>query len=431
LLLSLAFAFVCAAAPPSPPTIDQWALAGHGVSRALYNGTSSTAWTSALKVTGASSCDYPQFSTPFSWWTNAAGAILSNSGMLYIPVECSRRKPSLGIWALDAETGESKGFGSLNHTSFDSYARFLPDGTIVAGVDGSSVVLVDPTTLTEIGSTTGLNQGYGGAQVLAVFKTVQGKTQVTSAGGDGGSDWWGAACNFMPSAHGANKLASCQSTADSTVCVGANGVTAYNNQRFENPVGAVRFSLPFPASPVALNSNYIQWPWWIRSDVAGNAYVYDGYNLTKFSPRNKVLWESIQEDFMGLMLTDDESTVVLGNITHVLTLSAATGSVSMEIVAYSDLFDDSSVGCATVLSPWQNSVPVPLADSRHMIVVCETRGPAYFASTLDLQTGKATKQISLSVTPAQVIVDNTGNFYSIGQTTTGVPTVQKVMSSTF
>jgi len=413
--------FGAAPAPPTP-TVDAWALAGHGVSRSLYSSSSSTAWTLSLAVEGAKYCRAPVFATPFSWWDYAAGAVMSDStGTLYIPLEC---ETSVAVWAVNPDTGAQFGFGSVEGTYLDSYARILPDGSLVMGVDSTRVVVVDGTSLKPVSNVTGLVQGPGGAEVIAIYKSLNGRQQIATAGGDGGSDWWGAACDIV-----GNKLTKCAITTDSTVCVGADGVTAYNNQRFENPNGAVRYNLPFPSDPLAFNSNYVQWPWWIRSDLSGNAYVYDGEYLTKFNSKTTQQWQDTYWYYMGLMLTDDESTIILTNTTTITTVNPKTGQ-QIKSMIYSDLFSTNYVQCGTVLTPWQNGMPIPLSDNTNAILICEnTEKGSFFSAIYNFKTGTASQKTTLTVMPSQVVVDNAGNIYSIG-VSNKVMTVQKIPYST-
>jgi hypothetical protein len=291
------------------------------------------------------------------------------------------------------------------------------------------VTLFDAKTLDVVGNVTGLVQGYGGAMVIAVFKQVAGRTQITSAGGDGGSDWWGASCDIVDG----HILIDCQINTDSTVCPGADGISAYNNQRYENPVGAVRYSLPLPSNPVVFNSNYVSWPWWIRSDLSGNVYVYDGEFLTKYAQSTKQIWQvDNQFGWLGLMLTDDESTVILSNQTHICTVNPATGE-SMAITSYQEAFGSEYVTCAAVFSPWMNALPVPLADNMHVLVVCSS-GTTDFLSVLDLSAKSeedgspmisSSQKTTLSFSPTQIIIDNVGNLYAFGHVKK-IPTVQKI-----
>jgi len=416
-LCFVAASFLVASLLFSLASADQWSLAGHGVSRSLYNGTSSS-FTTVLNAKTADSCTFPSYSTPFSWWTYDAGAIMSDSGMIYVTLYCKGQLAG-NIWAINANTGAQAAFEPVNVSTFDSYLRFLPDGTLIAGVNGVQVNMFDPTTLETIGTTKGLNRGYGGAMVLALMKPVGSTQQVISAGGDGGSNWWGGSCNVQ----NGHDLSKCIKTADSTVCIGADGMSAYNNQRYESPNGAVRFTLPFPAKPVPFNTNYVSWPWWIRSDLAGNVYVYDGEFLTKYDMNEKQLWQMTYPYFMGLMITDDESTVILSNDTYIMTLSPQTGD-EIFTLSYVESFKE-NVECATVISPWQNSIPIPLADSSNMIVICASSETSFFAAVVDLQDQSVSGKTALTVPPAQVIVDNTGNLYSIGLVKSK-PTIQKI-----
>jgi len=261
--------------------------------------------------------------------------------------------------------------------------------------------------------------GTGGAQVLAVSKTQP--PQVTSAGGDGGW-WWGSACDIV----NGHEFANCMTTADSTVCMGADGRTMYNNQRFESPQGVARFTLPFPAAPQPYNSDYISWPWWIRSDVGGAVYAYSGDTLTKYAKDMSTVWRVTTYSAMGLMLTDDERAVVMSNSSHLWSLSTKTG-VQNQLYTYADF---GAASCDTVVSPWQNPTPVPMSDSRRVALSCADSTGAYFVKVANLQTGRVQDgTISLNVVPAQAIVDNSFNFYAIG-TVHDTPMVQRVNMKT-
>jgi len=282
-------------------------------------------------------------------------------------------------------------------------------------VNGDRVVVLDAKDLHVIHESTGIVQGGGGAQVLAITKTNP--PQATSAGGFG-RWWWGSSCDIV----NGHELTNCARTSDSTVCMGADGVSMYNNQRFEWPRGVARYRLPFPSQPESYNSAYISWPWWIRSDLSGNVYAYDGYALTKYSQKLQQVWQVNSPNAMGLMLTDDESTVVLSNATNLWSLSTASGSQA-RAWSYGDF---GAVSCGTVVSPWANPTPVPMPDSQRVALACADQSGASFVKVANLQTGAMEHgTVSLGVVPDQTLVDSAYNFYSIG-TLNDKPTVQRV-----
>jgi len=370
--------------------IDQWALAGHGVSRVLFNGTNS-AYTTTLTAKDANTCQYVSYSTPFSWWSSDSGAVLSSNGMLYTTLVCGKEQDQQSFWAINATSGTQTGFVTYkNVTSFDSYPVFLPDGTLIVGTSGVEATLIDPSSLEIIGTNTAIiGNEYGYVQVMAVSKMLStGVQQIIAAGGEGW--WWGTACTIN-----GHTITDCKETKDTTVCLGADGMSAYNDQQDESPSGVVRFTLPLPSKLFAFNTGYTQWPWWIRSDVAGNVYTYDGTVLVKYTKTAKMEWQGAYDNLMGVMLTDDEMTVIVSNNTDILALSAATGNVTFSLT-YSKTFDDVTAQCQSVISPWESAVPVPLADSNHIVIVCQGKsGASFFASVIDLSSGKAGTKITL------------------------------------
>jgi len=297
---------------------------------------------------------------------------------------------------------------------------FLPDGTLIVGTSGTCATLIDPMSLDIVGTNTAIiGNEYGYVQVMAVSKMLStGVQQIIAAGGEGW--WWGTACTVN-----GHTITDCKETKDTTVCLGADGMSAYNDQQDENPEGVVRFTLPLPSKAMPFNTGFTQWPWWIRSDVAGNVYTYDGTTLVKYTKMAKMEWQGAYDNLMGLMLTDDESTLIISNNSDILALSTSTGNVSFSLT-YSKTFNDLTASCQSVISPWEQAVPVPLADSTHVIIVCQGKsGASFFASVINLSTGKASSKVMLTVPPAQAIVDNNGNLYSFG-IVNKMPTVQKV-----
>jgi len=415
LLISLLVIFLSSAF-----AIDQWALAGHGVSRVLFNGSTS-AYTTTLNAKDANTCQYVSYSTPFSWWSSDSGAVLSSNGMLYTTLVCGRDQDQQSFWAINATTGTQTGFVTYsNISSFDSYPVFLPDGTLIVGTSGVEATLIDPQSLDIIGTNTAIvGNEYGYVQVMAVSKMLStGVQQIIAAGGEGW--WWGTACTVK-----GHTISNCQATKDTTVCLGADGMTAYNDQQDESPTGVVRFNLPLPSKEFAFKTGYTQWPWWIRTDVSGNVYTYDGTDLVMYTKTAQMKWQGAYANLMGVMLTDDESMVIVSNNTDILALSSATGNVTFSLT-YSKTFKDVTAQCQSVISPWEQAVPVPLADSKHVIIVCQGKsGASFFASVIDLSTGVASSKVMLTTPPAQAIVDNNGNLYSFG-IVNKMPTVQKV-----
>jgi len=276
-------------------------------------------------------------------------------------------------------------------------------------------VMLHKDDLHVVYTSTDIVQGAGGAQVLAITNTVP--PQATSAGG-WGRWWWGSSCDIV----NGHELKNCARTPDSTVCMGADGRTMYNNQRFEFPQGVARYNLPFPSTAQPYHSDYISWPWWIRSDVGGAVYAYSGSTLTKYAKDMSTVWRVITYSGMGLMLTDDETTVVMSNSSHLWSLSTSTG-MQNQLYTYSDF---GATSCDTVVSPWTNPTPVPMSDSRSVVLSCADSTGAYFVKVANLQTGRVQDgTISLNVIPAEAIVDSSFNFYAIG-TVHDTPTVQRV-----
>lgn len=242
-----------AAALAAAPAVDRWLLDGHGVGRALFAPSSKGSWT--LKAP-AKDCAPIQFYTPFSSYVVDAGMAARDAAgqapLLAVPLSCSN-KPTL--WVVDPVGGTTVAFGPLpNASEIDSYAKFLPDGSVALGTSGAALSVYDPTTLDLLYANGDIAGGGGGAQVIAVTKPGPGgqPSQIQVAGGTGGPNWWGAAGD-LPADAGAKAFpfANVQGNADSTVCMGADGRSMFNNQRFESPGGVVRFTMPFPSSPEA------------------------------------------------------------------------------------------------------------------------------------------------------------------------------------
>jgi len=347
--------------------------------------------------------------------------------MLYATLSCGREGGQGALWAINANTGAQTAYQLFsNVSSWDSYPVFLPDGTLIVGTSGTAATMYDQNTLDEIGlSTSIVGNDYGYVQVMGVAKPVNGNQQILAAGGDGW--WWGSACTVT----NGHELSNCVATKDTTVCLGADGVTAYNDQQNEEPEGVARFTLPMPARADSFHTNYVQWPWWIRTDLSGNVYVYDGNLLTKYNKTAGQLWQFEFANIMGLMITDDESTVIISNNTDIITLDSMTGMNQFQL-GYSKTFADRTVQCQSVISPWEQAVPVPLSDSTNIVIVCQTlvsKQSSYFASVINLATKTASAKVAIAVPPAQVIVDNNGNLYAFG-IVNKVPNVQKIPWST-
>ena len=71
--------------------------------------------------------------------------------------------------------------------------------------------------------------------------------------------------------------------ADSTVNMGADGLSMFNNQRFESPAGVTRFTMPFPSSPETYNTGSQQWPWQMRSAFDGRVAALEDGRLSLYS----------------------------------------------------------------------------------------------------------------------------------------------------
>jgi len=316
-------------------------------------------------------------------------------------------------------------------SSWDSYLILLPDGSPAAGMDGTGVAVFDNMTATEVYFNTAINLGTSGNQVLALSKTDP--PQVQSAGGNTWPGWWGVSCD-LPSASAGGRsypFSKCIANGDSTVNMGADGVSMYNNQRFESPEGAARYSLPQPSNPTAFNSNYVAWPWWIRSDLSGRVYVYDGQFLTAYNKDTTQRWQMSYPttDMATLTLVDDESAVLFSNESNLFALHPDTGSV---MSAFTFAHDLSVESCWMQASPWAPATPVPLGDSATVAVVCTKKSGKVtktVLATLDIKQKRVSTTEDLAdPSPAMVIFDSAGFAYSFGGTK--MPTVQRIQLPT-
>jgi hypothetical protein len=432
LRISAAASAVAAAAaltaPAAAPTVDRWLLDGHGAGRALFaSPPGAKPWLTPAPQAG---CSQLTFYTPFSSYAVAAGMGVRDAAgqapLLAIPLQCgSAGTPT--AWVLDPTTGATVSFGPLGQAaSVNSYVKFLPDGTFAVGTtnaDSNSVVAVyDPATLgNPVYTNAAVVAGDGGAQVLAVTKPGPGgayPAQLQVAGGSGGPDWWGAAVD-LPSDAATQSFpwTNAAGNADSTVCMGADGRSMFNNQRFESPAGVTRFVMPFPSSPESYNTGGQQWPWQMRSSFDGRVAALNDNVLTMYAAAagHASVW-SVPGLYSGapatLTWTDDEALVVFANATSLISLDAATGAV----VASVDLTAPplNAAGCGAQQSPWSIPTPAPLSDGR-VVLVCSGAGSRLFVAVVNAATGKVTpKTAPLAFPPAQVVVDSSGAVYAVG-----------------
>jgi len=303
-------------------------------------------------------------------------------------------------------------------SSINSYVRYLPDGTLTVGVNSNILFLIDPTSLDVIETNSDIIQGPGGLEVLYVFKETSGVQQVIAAGCDDGC--WGSACDLK----NGHTLYNCQETACNTVLPGADGMSTYNNKRSQPPYGVLRWTLPFPTNSQTIDHIRVMWPWWISTDVGGNIYVYDNQSLIKYNNDAKQQWSVAASGFFGAnAVLDDESALLLSNLTHVVTYDTSTGDM-ITAIDMTQLFGRGTE-CVSQISPWQNALPTPLSDSDHFVVVCTNSKNGWFTSVVSLSKGKATSPVLITVPPSQVMVDNSGNLYTVG-IVSNKPTIQKV-----
>lgn len=430
----------------APPTVDRWLLDGHGAGRALFaSPAGAQPWLTPAPQTG---CSQLTFYTPFSSYQVAAGMGVRDAPgqapLLAVPLSCGASGTPTA-WVLDPTTGATVAFGALGGAaSINSYVKFLPDGTFAVGTTGSasgSVVSVyDPATLgAPVYTNAAVVNGDGGAQVLAVTKPGANgayPAQLQVAGGSGGPDWWGASVD-LPSTAATQSYPWTKATgnADSTVCMGADGRSMFNNQRFESPQGVTRFVMPFPSSPESYNTGSQEWPWHMRSAFDGRVAALNENVLTLYAgdTGHAALW-SVPGLYSGapatLTWSDDEALVIFSNATALVSLDAASGAV----VASVDLTAPplNAAGCGAQQSPWSIPTPAPLGDGR-VVLVCSGPGGSGasrpFVAVVNAATGKvAPKTVPLAFPPAQVVVDAGGAVYAVGVVTAkkGQLSVQRV-----
>ena len=280
-----------AAAPP--PVVDRWLLDGHGAGRALIaGGAGPGAWSSSPP--GSPSCSQLLFYTPFSGFEAAAGlaardAAAPGGALLALPLMCAADKGAKApfAWLVDPSTGATVAFARLAQTvTFDSYIKFLPDGSFAVGTNGTSAsVFAADESLALLYRDEAIAAGGGGAQVLAVTRgTPSQAAQLQAAGGTGGPDWWGRAADLpLDASARSTPFGTAVGNADSTVCMGADGLSMFNNQRFESPAGVTRFTMPFPSAPETYNTGSQQWPWQMRSAFDGRVAALESGRLSLFS----------------------------------------------------------------------------------------------------------------------------------------------------
>jgi len=408
------FALLCA----SGSAIDSWALAGHGVARSLWNGSDSS-YTTSLKSNMASTCVPPSYFTSGQQDLYAGAVMNDNTGIIYVLLIC-QQNTSTNVWAIDSDNGTQLGFASIpNVVSVTSYIRFFPDGTLAIGVNNAYVVILDPNSLELVTTTSAFDAfGSGGVEVFYYYKPVDGVQQMITAGCDDGC--WGAVCNII-NGHDAQD---CQQTGTkytgvNTVLPGADGVTTYNNHKTHEPEAILRFSLNFPSTETVFNLVQVEWPWWVASDLSGDVFGYNGVSLTKFDSGTNQVWNIPAPDLWGaVQIFDDESTVVMSNMTTIILFDLSTGK-TLSVIDLQNSFNE----CVFMVSPWQNALPAPLQDSDHMVISCQN-GQGWVSTVVD-KRGNMGTSVNLNVLPYQTIVDNSGNFYAIGQMN-NKPTIQKV-----
>lgn len=401
-------------------TVDDWALAGHGNSRQSFAGHKRTE--RIVKMSNLAtklSCTFPRFNTPFSSTTVASGAQIRSDGMMHAALTCNGTNH---VWEVNLETDKQRVVRLNNTKTWDSYLRYLPDGSIVGGVDGHVVVLDNVTLQVKATQPAG---GDCGMQVAAVSKTNP--PQLQSAGGCGGWDWWGSSCDII----NGSELTNCKGNSDTTVCMGADGLSMFNNQRFEQPTDVVRYTLPFGPGGGAKTdkTGYLAWPWWIRSDTAGNVVSYDGQNLRAFAKDATALWSLSIGGKMGLMISDDEDTILLSDTNSLVAVTrphrkAASTDIKQVTTTYASM---NATSCQALNSPWQNALPVPLPASAYAALVCSKQGrDKAFVKVLNVRTGNAGATFAdLTVPPSQVLVDNSAMLYSLA-IVEGQPQMQAV-----
>ena len=148
----------------------------------------------------------------------------------------------------------------------------------------------------------------------------------------------------------------------------ADGLSAYNNQRFEGSAPVAQYHLPFLSGAIdQFGAGFPSWPFYIRSDMRGNAYVFDGSTLTVFSAAHAQVYAvAWPHGPATLTLTDDESLMIMSGESLSVVFDAAMGA-ARATVNYT-AFGASS--CQFTVSPWRFAQPTPLADNRHLGLVC-------------------------------------------------------------
>ena len=437
ILLAAAGAAAAAAAGPEgpPPAVDRWLLDGHGAGRAQFAPPAGAGgWSVSVPRTD---CHQLDFYTPFSSYSvNAGLAARDGPGQapqLALPLLCGAAATPF-LWVVDPLSGTTVAFAALPHTqSLESYAKYMPGGEVALGTNGSFVSLFDSSSLELLYSNGAIAGGGGGAQVLAVTKpTATQPSQLQVAGGTGGPDWWGAAGD-LPLGGGSFPVTNIQGNADSTVCMGADGRSMFNNQRFESPGGVTRFVMPFPSAPETYNTGSQQWPWQMRSAFDGRVAALNDGVLTLYGAAagHKALWSYGPLDNSGpatLVWSDDEKLIIFTNASHLVSVSAASGKPAAVVLFTGKAFG--ATACAAQQSPWAipNPVPLPGAGGRlPVVVLCSAPGGGHFVRTVDAQKGKVSAtSAAFAWDVNQALVDARGNVYAVGVGSGGAVTLARV-----
>jgi hypothetical protein len=147
---------------------------------------------------------------------------------------------------------------------------------------------------------------------------------------------------------------------------------------------------------LSLTKGFTSFPWYIRSDFAGNVFVNSDGVLQRFNPSRTEVWRSsAMPTLFSLHVSDDESTLVLTNTTHVLTLSSETGSL---------LGAASHPACLSQVSPWATPVML-LGAPTAVAVACPS--PSWHVEVYEVPSAKMlfeSKPISIGVQQVRMII---------------------------
>lgn len=426
------------------PEVDEWVLLAHGSERTLYQQEHSqdrkSEWTSTFSF---DNFHIPDWAVPFNEGPTQAGGVQqrTDDGHVHIPLLGDTKyggypeMPAGGatkawappvIWEIDGKTGKSIRVYNLTDygDGFESVVRYTPDGYPVVALyshHGNTIVVLDRNSDKVLTSFKPSVE----PMLLAFAKTTPPQLIWASLDQNGGINFDG---------HTPQVQSQITTGALSTIIFGADGKTIYNNGFLNEATGIYRFSLPLSGGTrynLFISGCYTK-PWIMAADLAANNYALcqTAEAIRAWDSQGNLLW-SKRGSAGWLILTDDESTLLVGSGSSYMALDPRTGEEFWSTTATTAFGEGTSCGASA--QPWAPRHPVPLPSSSkkggYLALLC-SNGEQHGIQVLDVTDGTAVKgaQAKLDFAPEMITIDASNYVYAYASVDSKITVQRKRIS---